>query len=339
MRWYPSPLEAMFVLGNRATVPLLASELDRWQHHSNLATLDHLLGDYDDGTFWEESFYNSWLRALSELHVDTTGREYPDVMRTETWERRMLNAQLASLAHLKHDSILYAKPSFPPCGCYYPDGWIDPYPQFYERVAGLARRGIDTIDPLVSSPGLGLAAGVIEYFERLEEASTRLADIARTELAGDEFSESQAMFIARWLSQRAMGCGIGLEHEVDRDGEPMVLDGWYPQIIYLRNDGDFDDSVFSEGEDFDPTVADVHTVRRPGGTWGTLHMGVGYAHLTVLTTHNDCGTRAYAGPTMSYYEFIEEGAELRRWTDEEWSEALVDREAAPRPEWTREFVR
>ena len=35
---------------------------------------------------------------------------------------------------MRHDFILYAKPSYGPGGCFYPDGWVDPYPEFYETI-------------------------------------------------------------------------------------------------------------------------------------------------------------------------------------------------------------
>ena len=59
----------MFVLGNRSTVPLLASELETYRYHPHLSALDYLVSQYD-GDFWNANSYNLWLSALRDLNVD-----------------------------------------------------------------------------------------------------------------------------------------------------------------------------------------------------------------------------------------------------------------------------
>jgi len=69
-----------------------------------------LLTTYEQ-EFWQDNFYNAWLSALMTLDEDTTSETHPPVMRTRTWQHRMLNAQLARKSHhfvsgSRRDSIL-----------------------------------------------------------------------------------------------------------------------------------------------------------------------------------------------------------------------------------------
>ncbi|MBI4583246.1 MAG: DUF3160 domain-containing protein [Planctomycetes bacterium] len=310
----PSPLDAWFVLGNRAALPLLEGELRQWGYQANLAALDHLVSYYPP-EFWGDNLYNVWLSSLRALSADTTGSRYPPVMRTETWDRRMLHAQLGSWAQLRRDFILYAKPSYGPDGCYYPDGWVDPYPEFYDTLAAFARRARDAF----------AATGVDGYFSNLEQVTSQLAGIARAELEGTDLTAEQTEFIQKLLSKMG-GCGWGAGGPINRN-LPFGFDGWYPSIIFQV--------PIDIGEGFEPTIADVHTKLWPPPIQ-VLHVGTGYPNLMLISVKNDCGLRSYAGPVFSYHEFAVEG--LTRLTDEEWKEEL-EAGGEHRPAWTREFIR
>lgn len=131
-RKLPDPLDAAFAaLGNDAALPLLAEELDRFGYAPQLARIRTLVDAHGDD-YWEGSLYTDWLSALramspsAELEAD---EGLPSVARTEAWARRVLGAQLASWAELRHDTILYAKQSYSAgIACEFPDGYVDPYP-------------------------------------------------------------------------------------------------------------------------------------------------------------------------------------------------------------------
>ncbi|MBI4601251.1 MAG: DUF3160 domain-containing protein [Planctomycetes bacterium] len=309
-RWMPSPLDVWLVLGNRAATPLLEPEIRLYEHHPNLAALDWIVSRYP-ASFWSSNLYNLWLSALQALHADTTSERYPPAMRTVQWDRRMLHAQLASWAHLRHDTILYAKPSYSGIECDYPDGWVDPYPDFFEKLARYAEGAIPKLD----AAGLldtELGTKIVSYLELLRDHSRALADIARSELAGLALTSDQMGFIRSLVVDEGV-CGPDFA-------------GWYMDLIY-----DCDDD---NAEIFDPTIADVHTDPMAGEV---LHVGVGHPSLMVMTVKNECGVRAYAGPVLSYHELVEGG--LHRMTDEEWKARLESGADAPRPGWTADFVR
>jgi hypothetical protein len=317
-RYMPSPLDAWFVLGNRETVPLLKEELETYQYQANLATVDYLFSTYDD-TFWQENFYNGWLSALMTLDEDVTGADYPTVMRTETWQQRMLNTQLASWSHLRHDTLLYAKPSYSMSSCDYPDAWVDAYPAFFETVADLAEFASSALSSLGifeiseetdESYFYGRSLGT--YFSKLEEVSLMLKDIADAEVQQAALSAPQLEFINALIYEEGM-CG-----------EPPYS-GWYSDIIYKFTENNM--------EIFDPTVADVHT---DPNSRQVLHIAAGNPNLMVLSVETDCKLRAYAGPVLSYHELVTDN--LERLDDETWKTMLKEGQES-RPAWTESFVR
>ncbi|MCX8010294.1 MAG: DUF3160 domain-containing protein, partial [Ignavibacteria bacterium] len=58
-RMLPSPLDALFALGNDAAAQLLKPELDRYKYGTNLAALRYLIDSYGSD-FWSVSLYNLW---------------------------------------------------------------------------------------------------------------------------------------------------------------------------------------------------------------------------------------------------------------------------------------
>jgi hypothetical protein len=328
-RLLPSPLDAWFVLGNRCALPLLEEELATYDYHRNLAAMDWLVSRYDEG-FWSANFYNVWLSALRALSTDTTQPPYPSVMQTEEWDRRMLHAQLASWAQLRHDTLLYAKPSYTSVGsCQYPDAWADPYPEFYLKLAELARDGLEELDSLGVFE-LPSGTRIRRYFESLQSHSDMLVSIARAELENMPLNEEQTRFVKDLWKWGPWGGSAG-----------AYADGWYQELIFEMS---ADVLLHPEGvglpERYTPTIADIHT--DPNST-NILHVGVTHPNLMLISVETTCATKAYVGPVFSYHEIVE--PDMKRLTDEEWkaeTEGLLwnpDAPAPPRPEWTQAFIR
>lgn len=76
-------------------------------------------------------------------------------------------------------------------------------------------------------------------------------------------------------------------------GEPPRYVGWYTRL------------PFEQANEFDPTIADVHT--QPTEVGGAevgrvLHVGTGASRASVLTIDTCEGPRAYVGLVFAYHE-------------------------------------
>src|SRR5262249_14828678 len=117
-----------------------------YQH--NLLAVRRVIDRQDSG-IWTNNIYTAWLAALRALSVPTTDTKYPQVMRTRAWAMKTLNTQLASWTELQHDTLLYAKQSYTvPVLCGYPDGFVEPRPEFWQRMQDLASLAANAIAAL-----------------------------------------------------------------------------------------------------------------------------------------------------------------------------------------------
>ncbi|MCJ7558407.1 MAG: DUF3160 domain-containing protein, partial [Gammaproteobacteria bacterium] len=92
---------------------------------------------------WTETLYNTWLYSFFPL-LDVPDEGYPSFMQSPAWVDKQMNAVLGSWAELKHDTILYAKQVYaelgagpPPPPPVPPNGYVEPVPYFYARLAAL----------------------------------------------------------------------------------------------------------------------------------------------------------------------------------------------------------
>lgn len=304
MRMLPDPLDGLFVLGHQEALPILAPLLDKYHYAQNLHVMRSLLDAHGED-FWGMSMYNGWLEAIRSLGTPTTAENYPAAMRTKAYHLKAMNTALASWAELRHDTILYVKQSYSGVGCDYPDGYVEPTPEFYRKIGIFAAHAQEQL--LALPIDLSTQAN---HFERFVAAASVLESIATKELAGEPRSPDETAFIKSLVVEEGM-CG----------GPPVG--GWYSSLFYDASDMDFI---------FDPTIADVHTDPNAGEV---LHVGTGYANLMVFVAESPCGLRAYAGPVSSYYEQIEGG--FTRLTDEDWMQ-YFELDSPSRPAWTADFV-
>jgi Protein of unknown function (DUF3160) len=321
-RLMPNPLDAAFAaLGNDAAVALLAPELAKYDYASELASV-RALADEHGAEFWGGNLYNLWLSALRSLapNKDLKGARpagLPSVAATEPWSRRMLNAQLGSWAELRHDTILYAKQSYTDVpACEYPDAYVEPYPEFWAKLAEYGRKG----KTLIAGLGLTVPNAIVDLisakFAKLEEIATMLKDMADRQRAGTPFTPSQLAFINQAVSVEPFGCA------------QLKATGWYAELFYDPTEVTF----------FDPTIADVHT--QPADEGGTpvgkvLHVGTGMPRQMVVTVDGCSGPRAYVGLASSYYETITK--DFNRLDDPSWAKSLMTAEPDDVP-WMKDLV-
>jgi hypothetical protein len=325
-RRIPSCLDVAFAaLGNNQIVPELTARIanvegrrfrDGLPYQHNLAATRRVI-DRLDAAAWQQNLYVHWLGSLRELSAPTTDAKYPESMRTRAWAMKSVNTQLASWAELRHDTILYAKQSYSKVSCFYPAGYVEPVPAFWDRLQKMATQGAQLLEK-TSYP---------KQYEHLHKAQTgflqhfaakmkTLKEIAEKELAQKDLSKEETTFLGD-LIQINRGCG-----------GPPDFSGWYPGLIYGPRE---------ECNRWDALVADVHTDPPSEGDPGcVLHQGVGNIDLLIVAIDNGKDRMVYAGPVLSHYEF--EMPRVSRKSDSEWRKDLRAGKTPPRPEWTRSYL-
>lgn len=198
VRGFPRGLDVMALLGSSRSRALL-NELD----DSNYKEYDRQYQQLEDefnsfsAAEWNRNLYWAWLFALKPL-LNEHGGGYPTFMQTEAWQDRELTTALASWAELRHDTILYAKQSYTMAATAMPPleeekpvvGYVEPVPEFYNRLLALTRMtndGLSDMDVLDGSARYRL--------ENLEEILERLVDISSKELRGEELAQEDYDFI------------------------------------------------------------------------------------------------------------------------------------------------
>lgn len=312
-RMMPSTLDVAYAaLGNDEAVRLLEDELRTYEYAPDLESMRLLVESHGE-TYWEQDLYTGWLGALRAMspRAGAVDEGLPAVARTEPWSRRVLATQLASWAELRHDTVLYAKQSYTGgAACEFPDGYVEPYPELFERIARWASIGEQAMSLT------GDAVYEIAYFRRLGEIADMLAEMARHQRTGTPFTAEQLAFI---------NDAVVIE---DVCGGPVLRDGWYAELNYSR----------ARAVEYDPTIADVHT--QPTDEVGAfvgrvLHVGTGMPRYAVFTFETCVGPRAYVGLVSSYHEVVTENFE--RLTDDEWS-AQLGAGAPPDPAFLGDLV-
>jgi len=309
-RMLPLPADALFVLGNNLALEILDFELDLYQYQGQLRILRFLVDAYDAG-FWRSNLYNLWLGLIRSLTSNSYKEELPPAMQTLAWQYKTLQTQLASWSQLRHDTILYVKQSYTSgVPCEYPEGYVEPVPELYATLGGLASCSQDVLAGLALPDSI--ASKVNTYFQRVAEIAGILHQMSLKELAGESFTAEEAEFVE----------SIVFEHEGGCDG-PTYFSGWFADLHYANAENMIGN---------DAIIADVHTDPNSGSV---LHVGTGYVDLMVFTTPTCSGPKAYVGPVFSYYEHVE--PEMNRLNDDDWKDLLESVSPPEPPSWSTHF--
>lgn len=349
IRRKPSGVDAAFaVLGNDAARAVIASRIldpdgvsfrDGQPYQHNLAAARNVL-DAVTPEWWTRNLYCSWLYALRALSGPLGHPGTPEAMRTHAWAMKTLNTQLASWTQLRHDTILYVKPSYtPPYLCDYPAGFVEPVPEFWRRMGLLAEVAADAVSKLALSGKVTVGPGMQVDLKEVQAAQlafcTNFADrmntlrhLSEKELASIPFTEADNYFVrsvVEWVNTYV---------------EIRTFNGWYPRLFYRPVRSKYS-MQFDEDDGcakWDPLVTDVHTdlpdpiVGDPGAV---IHQAVGDVNLLLIAVDNGPDRMVYAGPVLSYYEF--EMPSDSRLTDAEWESKLTTA-PPPLPSWTTPYL-
>jgi hypothetical protein len=306
-RTMPTGLDVMIVLGSeRARDHLSEADKTNPSYQANLQKLVNTFNAYPDSV-WAQNAYWNWLYSLMPL-LAPKGPGYPFFMQSPAWADKDLFAALASWAELRHDTILYAKQSgtetsMPPSAIEH-QGYVEPNPQFYGRLASLSDfmiKGLNSRDLLFPSFEISL--------KKMFDLSLHLQDISEKELTNVPLSSENYLTIFNIgktlydIVTFAQWPGKGpLPEEHNEDLEPM------------------------------PIIADVHTDDTSGLV---LEEGVGFPyHIYAICNIEDRPTIAM-GAGFSYYEFT--WPRTDRLTDEKWRDMLVSSAPPILPNWTDSF--
>lgn len=324
-RMLPSPLDVSFAaLGNDYAAQLLTRELTWFAYAPDLAAARATL---DRERTAPTTLYDGWLDALRGLstRADEDRAGLPATMRTEAWARRLTSAQLGSWSELRHDALLYAKPSQTGgFACEYPDAYVDPYPEVWAAIARYAELGADAVAQL-PEPEEGVflhsRADALRHFEALASIARSLRGMAERELAGLPLTEDQLALINRAVRMRSCA---GFEH--------AGIEGWYADLLVHAY------GTEPRHGDIEAAITDVHT--QPTDLAGApvgrvLHAGVGLPRAMIVTVDTCDGPRAYVGPVFSYHELITD--DFERLTDEAFLERVLTDEPAD-VRWMRSVV-
>jgi hypothetical protein len=337
-RRIPSCADVAFaVFGNDHLVPVLTQRMknqagrefrDGLPYQHNLTAVRNVIDRLPADT-WTESFYADWLGCLRELSRPTTGEVYPEAMRTPAWSLKACNTQLGSWTQLRHDTILYAKPSYTSGeSCEYPAGFVEPVPHFWKRYEAMIQRTRTAVDQLVfpniygENSGKNLKAAYVAHLDSFVKASSSLRAIAEKEVAQQELTKEETTFLKEVVVLRG------------ECGGPSI-NGWYPNLFSHRSKLPHKDDAHR----WLALVTDVHTdppavtVPDPGCV---IHQAVGNVDALVIAVDNGKERMVYVGPVFSHYEF--EAPNAVRRTNGEWHDTLRSGKQPPRPEWTSSFV-
>ena len=304
-RRMPTGLDVMAALGSNEAILQLEPQLRQYNYAANLLAARRLL-DGLPRTEWQSNAYVRWLDALRRLFLPPDSDKLPFVMRSREWQRKELLTASASWAELRHDTVLYAKQSYSgSVVCEYPEGYVEPYPAFFDALANLAREaaavlGSSDLYPQVdklSDYQMQLRRRRAEFFGRFATIMRQLEGIAGKELRAQPLDAEEKKLLKDVVVEHQVGGGCS-------SFPRFRYTGWYADLYY---NGDVAES--------EPTVADVHT-DPDGGI--VLEEGVGNARYLLVAVDSQQDRAVYVGPAYSYYEFTSRV----RMTDEEWERAI-----------------
>jgi hypothetical protein len=293
-RMMPNPLDVGFAaLANNQAGLLLGDELAKYSYAPALASM-RILADEHPAEYWDANLYNEWMSMQRALSTSTGA--LPRVTGTEAWGRRVLSTQLASWTELRHDTMLYVKQSYGfTDGCEYPDAYVEPYPEFFTRLAAFATKGAELTAGLPRSSGAQQTYAT--YFEQLRSVAATLEAMAKNQRTGAPHTAEQIAFINQLLYRN--GCA------------GSAFDGWYAKLFY--------DASARDASAVDNVIADVHT--QPSDEDGNdvgriLHVATWLPRTLIFTAESCSGARAYVGLVSSYHEVITE--KWLRLGDDDW---------------------
>ena len=304
----PQGMDFMAAMGVRAAEKILIEEGQKWKGFKPMMEkMKKRMGEIN----WQETIATQWMLTVKTVNEKDKGVPY--FMAGDEWDRKNLNAALASWAELKHDAILYAKqPMGAECGGGgVPDpvvkGYVEPNVSFWKKAAEL----LDNTANLLKEHGM-MTEKVAEATERVGEEVSFLLRMSEKELAGKALTDEEYDQI------KCVGATF----------ENISLDLIRTPDQYLMGWSDV------QGADRKVAlVADVYTANADNNPdKSILYEAVGLGDEIYVVVEIDGYLQLMRGAVFSYREFTEPMGG-QRLTDEEWQQQLEENPRKGVPAW------
>jgi len=312
----PSGLDVLAAMGCSKAERILIKEQEedkRWKGFKpNLQRMKHRM----DTINWNDNIATLWLSTLKTL-TDRTEKA-PYFMQTEQWDKKSLNAALASWAQLKHDAILYAKqPLGAECGGGgIPDpvvrGYVEPNIKFWQRAILL----LEQTETLFNTYGLQTERSKAMTARLMEELQFLLR-ISEKELKGKKVTDEEY--------DQLQYIGAAFENM---------------SIELIRNPGQqlYEWSDIQGPERNVALIADVYTANADNNPEKSiLYEGVGQADEIYVIVEIEGYLHLMRGAVFSYRELKRPYGE-QRMNDEEWQQKLEKDPRLGVPLWMKEIT-
>lgn len=319
-RPFPCGLDVMDAFGSSSAANVLDSTdqgAKKWANYEKFRNLARKkfshFADYD------KTMYNKWLESLITLQKQSKSK--PDYMRTSAWQRKDLNASLASWAELKHDAVLYAEQ---PMGAEMGDGGADvinlPKPEYIQHYV---------------EPNL-------DFWKKLKEMMN--LNIYMLKKAGYYDKDNDIKDNSEWLIDKIDLCINVTNKELndvrlsDEENEKLGYTGGafeYYTLGIIHPDIKYYGWYDVKGPDSCVAlIADVFTRNIPMCKKnGILHAAVANANEIYVVVERNGKTYLTRGAVFDYHEFVDH--DMQRFNDEEWQTLLKNKEQKGRPSWTK----
>ena len=315
-RAMPKGLDVMASMGVASAERILLDELKEAQQWDGfvaaLSKMKQRMKEID----WQQTISNRWMDAVKTLHEICDG--YPYFMLTPEWQKKDLNAALASWAELKHDAILYAKQPFgAECGGGGPPepvvtGYVEPNVKFWRKAISLLDATADVLERHHLTTEKGKRAT-----QRLREEAQFLLRVSQEELAGKKLDE------ADYDALKHIGATFeNISLDLVRDEEQYLM-GW--------NDVEGTDRKVA-------LIADVYTANSLNNPEkSVMYVSVGLADEIYCVVEIDGYLWLMRGAVLSYRE-TRRALDILRLTDEEWQKNLETYPDEGRPSWMQDIM-
>lgn len=305
-RQFPAGLDVFAVMKVPAALSVLKEHKPQWDGYwPAVAKLQSEFEGFKPKT-GESNLYWRWMGLLKTLNAPSPAGA-PPFMHHDAWGYKNLSTSLASWAELRHDTILYNKPSGAECGGgEMPPrtvGYVEARPDFFGELVSLQRFTRERLDK----------RGLLT--DKLKDTGERMAEL---------FS-----FLEKTSAKEVRG-----EPLTKREYEDIRLFG--SNVEYLTIELLLDDrfSMWADVQGPDKSVAvvaDVHTFEDE-----VLEEAVGLADEIYVLAEVEGYLYIMRGAVFSYYEFKQPASD--RLTDEQWQEMLKRGKAPDRPWWMNKFM-